>query len=558
MSTITILKFGSSVLRTEGDLPRAVHEIYRAWRGGEQVLAVVSAFGDITSRNTAAALLGLALDRSGIPFRVLDPAQTGLRMKGGGSDVELVAADVAHLRAELRRGVVVLPGFVGRDEGGNTRLLGRGGSDLTALLLAHCLGGRCVLFKDTEGLYSGDPAQPWSRRFAQASWKTACAVSGEVVQQRAIRSAESQALCFTITALGATASTEVCAGPDLLATAEMTPSPPLRVALLGCGTVGGGVYEHLAALPELFTVTGVARNIARAAQIPIHLLTVEPEELIERRCDVVVELIGGVERAGQLIRQALRLRRHVVTANKALVATEGAQLEALASEAGVLLRNSAAVGGALPAIETVARLRAGGSIKAFSGVLNGTTNFVLDRLADGDDFEGAVRAAQAAGYAEADPSLDLDGTDAAQKLVILARSAFGARLEVSAVRREGIVRVDCERVRTARADGFAVRLVASCSRTAKGLEASVTPTELPVAHPLALTTGAENSLLVEQDVGAPHFVSARGAGRWPTAEAVLADLFDVRREVIGGAVLQSKPIVWKKSSGLQRTGLSGR
>src|SRR5215218_131446 len=183
MSLIKVLKFGSSVLRAEEDLPLAVHEIYREWRRGAQVLAVVSAFGDTTDgllaraeslcpgpepaalaallatgEANAAALLGLALARAGIPARVLDPAQAGLRTRGGRLDAELVSADVGRLGEELRRGVVVLPGFVGRDADGGTTLLGRGGSDLTALFLAERLEGRCVLVKDVDGLYTADPA----------------------------------------------------------------------------------------------------------------------------------------------------------------------------------------------------------------------------------------------------------------------------------------------------------------------------------------------------------------------------------------------------------------
>src|SRR5215218_7680541 len=211
MSLVTVLKFGSSVLRTEEDLPLAVHEIYGEWRRGARVLAVVSAFGDTTDgllgraerlcpepepsalaallatgEATAAALLGLALARAGIPASVLDPAQAGLRTQGSGLDAELVAADVPRILAELRRGVVVLPGFVGRDASGETTLLGRGGSDLTALFLAHSLGGRCVLVKDVDGLYTGDPSGPGPlpRRFTRVGWQTAHAVGGKVVQPK--------------------------------------------------------------------------------------------------------------------------------------------------------------------------------------------------------------------------------------------------------------------------------------------------------------------------------------------------------------------------------------
>ena len=180
---IIVLKFGSSVLRNENDLPRAVHEIYRWWRQGAQVLVVASALGNTTDRllrcaesvcaepersmlatllatgeAASTALLGLALNQAGIAARVLDPVQAGLRTVGGTLDADLIAVDAGRLNRELQKAVVVLPGFIGRGESGNTTLLGRGGSDLTALFLAHRLGGRCVLLKDVDGIYSSDPA----------------------------------------------------------------------------------------------------------------------------------------------------------------------------------------------------------------------------------------------------------------------------------------------------------------------------------------------------------------------------------------------------------------
>ena len=557
---ITILKFGSSVLRGDGDLSRAVHEIYRAWREGSQVLAIVSAFGTTTDEllgcaarvcerpeasalaalvatgeATSAALLGLALGKAGIPASVLDPAQAGLRTIGDRLDAELVAVDTVRLRAELKRGVVVLPGFVGRDADGSTTLLGRGGSDLTALFLAHQLGGRAVLVKDVDGLYMSDPARAGAHpaRYREIRYETACSVGGKVVQSKAVRYAASRDLRFSVTAIGAACETAVGSKIDKLAVAESAATPPLRVALLGCGHVGGGVYQGLTALPELFTVTGVGvRNPrgARAACVSEHLITRDLDALIESPCDVVVELIGGVEPAAALAGKALRLGRHVVTANKALLAIKGEHLAALADRSRGSLRYSAAVGGALPALEWIGRASAGGTLRAFSGVLNGTTNFVLDRLSEGEGLAEAVRAAQREGFAEADARLDLDGTDAAQKLLLLAREAFGVSLPFDAIERAGIDRIDPGWVSEARGRGRAVRLIASCRREAdEMLVASVKPVELSQSHPLASAAGTENRLLIEPVVGAPSLVCGAGAGRWPTSEAVMADLLDIRR-----------------------------
>jgi homoserine dehydrogenase len=485
----TVLRFGGSALRSESDLPCAVQEIYREWRQGRRVLAVVSAFGcttdDLlkraqqlglppqreglaallgTGETAAAALLTLALDRSGIPATLLDPTQTGLLTEGDPLAAAPVSVDVPYLQDELQRAVVVVPGFVGRDRACRPTRLGR--LDLTARFLARALG---------------------------ASLREA----GE-------------------------------AGPTVPA--------PLRVALLGCGTVGGGVLARLLASPGLFEVTGVAvRDLGRprVPAPPRGLLTGDPAALVEREADVVVELLGGREPARSLIARALELGRHVVTANKALLAEEAESLEDLAARRGVSLRYSAAVGGALPALETVRRAAASGRVRGVAGVLNGTCNFILDRRAAGASFADAVSLARVAGYAEADPALDLDGSDAAQKLALLIREAFGASLPWAGIPRRGIVDLDDRALAEAARRGRKVRLVASCERAAGAdgeLRAGVQPFDLPPDHPFAETAGAENALLVELEGGERIRVAARGAGRWPTTEAVMADLQDLVAE----------------------------
>ena len=556
---ITVLKFGSSVLRSEADLPSAVHEIYCHWRAGAQVIAVVSALGDTTDQlmrraeswcqqpdrsalaallatgeSASSALLGLALNRSGIPARVLDPVQAGLRTAGSKLDADPIAVDAARLLAESRRAVVVLPGFVGRDERGDTTLLGRGGSDFSALFLAHHLRGNCILLKDVAGLYTSDPACLTVRalRFKQASYEAAMRLGGSVVQQKAVRFASANKLRFTITKIGATGSTEIGPFADRLDISG-TSLETIRVALLGCGTVGGGVFQRLMALPELFTVTGVGTrtpNRARAAGVPHHLITSDLEALIDKRCDLVIELIGGIKRAAELTERALRLGRDVVSANKALLARGGHDLEALAADNGTKLRYSAAVGGVLPALETIRRARASGPLRGFSGVLNGTTNFVLDRMVAGESMSAAVQAAQEQGYAEAHPETDLEGIDAAEKVILLARAAFDVNLPLHAIARKGLEGLNSKILRTAQEQGKAVRLVAECRRSSQRVEASVKPVELPLSHPLAQVNGAENRLLIQPEVGEPWMVSGTGAGRWPTTEAVIADLFDIRRQ----------------------------
>ena len=553
--SIIVLKFGSSVLRSERDLPTAAHEIYRWWREGFQVVAVVSAFGNTTDElaqraraaceqptdelvaallatgeTASSALLGLALNRAGIRTAVLDAERAGLATDGPVLDSNLTSIDTSGVLEALRDGVVVLPGFVGRGRSGKTTLLGRGGSDLTALFIAQRLGGVCRLIKDVNGLYTNDPNStngPPATRFVRVSYATAARVGGAVVQPKAIDFAERHRLRFTVSSVGSSQATEIGPHADSIALSEARVQP-LRVALLGCGTVGGGVYQRLSALPEIFDVVGVGtRNVEHAIQcdVPVRSITTNLSALIAEPVDVVIELLGGEEPARTLVSKALRLGRHVVTANKSLLANDVASLERLASSNGVALKYNAAVGGVLPALETVSRARMFGSLHSISGVLNGTTNFILDQLANGSELSGAISAAQRNGFAERDPQLDLNGTDAAQKLVLLARAAFDVDLPLSSIKKQGI-----ENLTRIQNNGHVTRLVAECRREAQGFSATVSPVELPFEHPLASVRGVENRLLIQSQTGRFWEVGGSGAGRWPTTEAVLADLFDLWRE----------------------------
>lgn len=239
---IRVLKFGSSVLRSERDLPVAVDAVERERRSGHRVVAVVSAFGGTTDEllaraeqlglppdneasaallasgeTVASALLALALHHAGVPALLLDSAQAGLRTAGGFLAAEPRAVDADRIRADVARRVVVLPGFAGRDPAGATTLLGRGGSDLTAVFLACALGGECVLFKDTDGIYTADPNRhPTARRFAYASYRTAIAVAREAVQERAVRFAAARGIELFVTPANGVGGTRIGPGPDRL------------------------------------------------------------------------------------------------------------------------------------------------------------------------------------------------------------------------------------------------------------------------------------------------------------------------------------------------------
>lgn len=554
----TVLKFGGSVLTCQDDLPKAVHEIYRHWRHGSQVLVVVSAFGGktdelemlskkysaepdsasaasllLTGEATAAALLGLELSRVGLPTKILSAHQINLRTRGNRHDAEPVWADADRIQDELQHSIVIVSGFGGIDSNGDPTLLGRGGSDFTALFLAERLDARCILIKDVDGLYDKDPAVNGrdARRFETASYATAIDLGGQLIQEKSIRFAEQHELSIEIASLSEDTGTKIGGSQDRFAAEADIGIMRLRVALLGCGTVGGGVYERLAHLGEEFEVIGVA-NLdpakARAANIPPHLITTA-DELIEREYDVLVETIGGLDNAHRYIKNALGNARHVVTANKAVVAAFGSEFHRISNLSGAQIRYSAAVGGALPALETVSARNGHGDPVSVAGIVNGTCNFICDQVAAGLELDQAIARAQAAGFAEADPTTDIDGTDAAHKLVLLARAAFDASISFDSISRQGIEQLDRNAVLHAAKNGRVIRLVAECTSTAKGIVASVAPRELPLEHPFAGVSGADNCLLVRTDLGLERIIRARGAGRYATAESVIADLFDIRR-----------------------------
>jgi homoserine dehydrogenase len=570
---IVVLKLGSSVLPRKDSFPAVVSEIYRHVREGQRVVAVVSALEGQTNRllseahavneapdpNLLAELLGtgelqsalllvLALERAGIPALHLGPAELGMVASGNPLDSDPVSIDAGRLRTALRENaVVVVPGFIAVDEAGRSVLLGRGGSDLTALFIARSLGNvPCRLIKDVDGVYERDPAIPGivPRRFSEISWADALGVAGQLVQEKAIRFAQDHRLPFEIAALGTEGATRVERGPSRLLSQAAAPRP-LRVALFGAGTVGYGVYRHLAAAPERFQVVGIAvRDLAkpRPADLPLELLTDDPWMLLEQPSDLVIEVLGGEDPALGLIARALESGRDVVTANKPVVADHGSLLEELAERHGRSFRYSASVGGSLPAVELATLAAARGDVVAVEGVLNGTCNFILDRLADGEQFDTALVEAQRRGFAEADPTQDISGADTASKLRILARAAFGEELSAAQVLRAGIDGIAAAEVAEASALGVATRLVASCRRSGERLTAEVAPTRLPGEAALAGVRAEWNEVRIELADGGEIVSRGKGAGRWPTAESVFADVMDAWREKTGTRASPSQEI----------------
>ena len=316
----------------------------------------------------------------------------------------------------------------------------------------------------------------------------------------------------------------------------------LNVGILGLGTVGGGTYEVLARNAEeiarrtgiYLKVTHVAdRNIERINELTqgqvgmtddAFALVANPE------VDVVVELIGGYTIAKELVLQAIANKKHVVTANKALIALHGNEIFLAAQKMGVMVAYEAAVAGGIPIIKALREGLGANRIQWVAGIINGTTNFILTEMREkGLAYQEVIGEAQRLGYAEADPTFDVEGIDAAHKLVIMAAIAFGMPLKFNEVYTEGITQLAQADIQYAKELGYIVKLLGIAKRTDKGVELRVHPTLIPEKRLVANVDGAMNAVVVQGDAVGPTLYYGAGAGAEPTASAVIADLIDVAR-----------------------------
>lgn len=562
---VIVLKFGSSVLRSRSDLPGAVHEIYRWYREGHRVIAVVSAIGSTTEwllaegcvlkaepdphalaellatgERGAAAFLGIALDRAGVPARVVDPREVRFTALGPVLDSDPAAVNQARLEELLAETpVLVVPGFFGHDAHGRLHLLGRGGSDLSAIFLASAMrASRCRLIKDVDGVYDHDPAQKDTEPahlLSAIGYEPAIERAAQLIQPKAVRflerykaSAEVAGLCQPYETLVGDFETE---------TQLKRPCPPTGILLLGLGTVGFGVYRRLRAMPQHFRVIGaLCRDPAKheADGVPPEHLFAPESRLGLLDPDIVVDALPGEDPSHSLLRFFLETGVHAVTANKQLIASHARQLQRLAAESGVELHYSATVGGSTPMIEAVQRAAAFGGVRAFAGIVNGTCNFILDQCAAGNSFEAAVHEAQSLGFAETDPSQDLSGADAERKLRVLARHAF--RQELDGVDVLSLSAANLAKAQEARRPDQTIRYIARVLRGPQGLRGEISLRLLEPDDPLSAVRAEWNALALEHEDGSRAFVTGRGAGRWPTTEAIVADLLRIRFGQIDAAI----------------------
>jgi len=323
--------------------------------------------------------------------------------------------------------------------------------------------------------------------------------------------------------------------------------PPLRIALLGCGTVGSEVVRLLqtrgsdlaARVGAPLELAGIAvRRLGKRRDLDIDesLFTTDAAALVSRDdVDVVVEVIGGIEPARSLLITALESGKSVVSANKALLAEDGASLHAAALAGRADLYYEASTAAAIPILRPLRESLAGDDVHRVMGIVNGTTNYILTRMHEqGMGFSEALDEATALGYAEADPTADVDGFDAAAKAAILAGLAFHTRVTAADVHREGITDVSAADVASAKAMGCVVKLLAIAERIGDGVSVRVHPAMIPDTHPLASVREAYNAVFVEAASAGQLMFYGRGAGGAPTASAVLGDLVAVGRNAVSG------------------------
>lgn len=332
----------------------------------------------------------------------------------------------------------------------------------------------------------------------------------------------------------------------------------IGIGMIGCGVVGQGVlrllHDNARSIEARLGGKLVVRRIAardsgkaRDPVVPLDLLTYDPQLVLEDpSVDVVVELVGGLEPAGSYVRQALERGQNVVTANKMLLAEHGHELIELAESRGVDLYFEAAVAGGVPIIRVLREALASDRILGLRGIVNGTSNYILSRMHDeGLGFAEALAAAQAAGYAEADPTLDVGGGDAAHKLTILATLAYGARIASSQIPTEGITEIEAVDIEFARRFGYVIKLLAvarsletadaASDRDHAPLDLRVHPALISERSVLASVSGALNAIYVQGEALGPCLLSGLGAGSLPTAVSVVSDLVDVGRNVFAGS-----------------------
>ena len=549
---IIVLNFGHSVLRTLDDYTEAASEIYRYYRQGKNVVAVTSAQGDQTdvlmaearrigpegdAKNLAelvqlgerrsAARLALALERIGAPAFVRQARDLGLRAHGPRMDAELVSLNVDQLNEDLKNhDVVVMPGYVAIGEKDRPALLGNGGADLSALYVAHRLGVEAILLKDVDGIYTRDPKQGDAQRFTDMTWDEAKATAGPLIASKALDFAAENKVPFRVGTPGVPRYTRVGA---ISKPAGGRPAlKKLRVAMMGLGVVGGGVYRRVQANSDRFEmVSMMVRNKNKYIDqgYAEDILTTDFDDVLAAKPDVFIDVSGPIDPALGFCEQALKAGIHVISANKQAIAKGGQALIDLAADHKTQLLFSSAAGGGMPILEMCLRER--GRIERIEALLNGTTNYMLGEITKGQSYADALKDAQDKGFAEADPSGDVNGSDAGAKIRLLALLGFGETIDLADIPMDTI-----ENFSLTEPPKGAMKRVATCWTDKNGFSSTLDLKDISLNNFIAQADGEEAHAIFTFTDGDKYKIRGKGAGRWPTAESVMADLYDVSESYI--------------------------
>jgi homoserine dehydrogenase len=546
---IIVLNFGHSVLRSLEDYTDAASEIYRHYRQGQNVVAVTSAQGDQSDilmaearrigpegraknlpeliqlgERRSAALLALALERIGAPAFVRQARDLGLKAKGTYTDAELVGLNADQLHQDLKdHDIVVMPGYVAIGEKDRPVLLGQGGADLTALFVAQQIGAPALLLKDVDGVYARDPKQAGDspQRYTHISWDKMAEVAAPLIEPKALAFAKANSQSFRLGKPGIPLYTEIGAEDGALSASPKVKK--LRIAMMGCGVVGGGVYRRVAAHPERFEIAKImVRDIDKYIDQGYRPeeLTTDFDALLDAKSDIFIDVSGGIEPALSHSKTMIENGVHVVSANKQAIAAGGRSLIELAAKKGAALMFSAAAGGGMPVLEMC--LRESGRITRVRALLNGTTNYMLGEISEGRSYEDALKDAQEKGFAEADPTADVGGADAAAKIRLVALLGFDEEIDLDDIPRDTI-----ENFAPTEPPKGAIKRIAEVWRDINGFSTKLELKDLSLNNFIAQADGEEAHAIFDFEDGDQYRIRGKGAGRWPTTESVMADLFDI-------------------------------
>lgn len=546
---VIVLNFGHSVLRSLDDYTNAASEIYRHYRQGQNVVAVTSAQGDQTDvlmaeanrigpegraknlpeliqlgERRSAALLALALERIGAPAFVRQARDLGLKAKGGFTEAELTGLDSEQLLQDLKdHDIVVMPGYVAIGEKDRTVLLGQGGADLTALFVAKQIDAPVLLLKDVDGVYARDPKQSGDspERYNDISWDDMAKVAGPLIEPKALSFAKQHQQSFRLGKPGIPLYTTI--GPKTQPLSNAPKIKKLRVAMMGCGVVGGGVFRRMKASSDRFEMAKImVRNTEKYIDqgYKPEMMTTEINDLLASKPDIFIDVSGGIEPALSHTRAMIEAGVHVVSANKQAIAKGGRGLIELAEAKSVELLFSASAGGGMPVLEMCKREK--GRITRVQALLNGTTNFMLGEISKGRSYEDALADAQEKGFAEADPSNDVNGADAGAKIRLVALLGFDEEITIDDIHRDTI-----ENFNPTEAPKGAIKRIATVWKDANGFSSRLELRDLSLNNFLSQAEGEEAHAVFDFDDGDQYRIRGKGAGRWPTTESVMADLFDI-------------------------------